>query len=125
MRVGGGPRLSRLSWFSLSELGRTVYFRVSRLGVGKFALETMVEGGPWNVPVLLPKTKQGEAMEGLRVFVYLHNDKAILTDLRVGRSVDVEGERAAASLRPPPAFSPSDAPHSCLFLFRSLSVCFV
>jgi hypothetical protein len=81
--------------------GQTVYFRVSRVGVGQFTLEMMVEGGPWghlttNGEPLLPKTKEkGEAMEGMRVFVLLNGKDVTVSDLRVGRSADVEGERAA------------------------------
>ena len=78
---------------------QTVYFRVSRVGVGQFTVEMMVEGGPWghltpNGKPLLPKTEGGEAMEGLRVYGHLYDDKATVSDLCVGRIVDVEGERA-------------------------------
>ena len=51
-------------------------------------MEMMVEGGPWghltpNGEPLLPKTKEGEAMEGMRVFVCLQGG-ATVSDLRVG-----------------------------------------
>jgi hypothetical protein len=71
--------------------GQTVYFRVSRVEVGQFKLEMMVEGGPWghltpNGGPLLPKTEEGEgeAMEGMRVYAELANG-ATVTDLRVGK----------------------------------------
>ena len=71
---------------------------------------------------LLPKTKEGEAMEGMRVFVYLTNSSATVSDLRVGnqrkkptksankrvQGADVEGERAVVP-RHYPSFSPLDA----------------
>jgi hypothetical protein len=93
---------------------QTVYFRVSRVGVGQFTLEMMVEGGPWghltpNGEPLLPKTQESEAMEGMRVWVFLGRG-ATVSDLRVSKQrkkptksankrvqgADVEGERAAA-----------------------------
>ena len=82
----------------IAQPGQTVYFRVSRVKVGQFKLEMMVEGGPWGhlTPegeTLRPKTKKGVAMEGMRLWARLVNDKAIVSDLRVGRCVDVvEGE---------------------------------
>jgi hypothetical protein len=101
--------------------GQTVYFRVSRVGVGQFTAEMMVEGGPWghltpNGEPLLPKTEEGVRvyegvllpMEGMRVYVYLHCG-ATVSDLRVGNQrkkpmksankrlqfADAEGEKAA------------------------------
>ena len=61
-------------------------------------------------------------MEGMRVFVYLNDEDATVSDLRVGKQrkkptksankrvqgVDVEGERAAVA-RHYPSFSPFDA----------------
>mgnify|MGYP004180058885 CR=1 FL=1 len=87
----------------------------------------MVEGGPWghltpNGEPLLPKTEEGEAMEGMRVYVNLWGGGATVSDLRVGnqrkkptksankrvQGADVEGERAAVP-RHYPSFSPFDA----------------
>ena len=93
----------------------------------QFTTEMMVEGGPWghltaNGEPLLPKTKEGEAMEGMRVFVGLCDAGATVSDLRVGKQrkkptksankrvqgADAEGERAAVP-RHCPSFSPFDA----------------
>ena len=83
--------------------GQTVHFRVSRVKVGQFKLEMMVEGGPWGhlTPegeTLRPKTDiaspwggQGEAMEGMRIYVGLGKDASV-SNLLVGRRVDVEGD---------------------------------
>jgi hypothetical protein len=102
----------------------------------------MVEGGPWghltpNGEPLLPKTEEGEAMEGMRVYVCLWDEGATVSDLRVGiqrkkptksankrvQGADVEGERAAVP-RHYPSFSPLDAmlfssPLSLSFFFLS------
>ena len=107
--------------------GQTAYFRVSRVEVGQFTAEMMVEGGPWghltpNGEPLLPKTKEGEAMEGMRLYVFLGYEGATVSDLRVGnqrkkpmksankrvQGVDAEGERAAVP-RHYPLVSPFDA----------------
>ena len=74
--------------------GQTVYFRVSRVEVGQFTVEMMVEGGPWghltpNGEPLLPKTEEGEAMEGMRVYVSLIDRGATVSDLRVGNMTAV------------------------------------
>jgi hypothetical protein len=107
--------------------GQTVYFRVSRVEAGQFTVEMMVEGGSWghltpNGEPLLPKTEEGEAMEGMRVCVELVDSSATVSDLRVGnqrkkptksankrvQGVGVEGETAAVP-RHYPSFSPLDA----------------
>jgi hypothetical protein len=99
---------------------------VSRVEMGQFTVEMMVEGGPWghltpNGEPLLPKTKEGEAMVGMRLYVWLGGG-ATVSDLRVGnqrkkptksankrvQGVDAEGERAAVR-RHYPSFSPFDA----------------
>jgi hypothetical protein len=120
---------------------QTVYFRVSRVEAGQFTTEMMVEGGPWghltpNGEPLLPKTVEGEAMEGMRVYVQLGGEGATVSDLRVGKQqrkkptksankrvqgADVEGEKAAVP-RHCPSFSPFDAMLFSSFL--SLALCF-
>jgi hypothetical protein len=83
------PELSHNKAIFKPQPGKTVYFRVSCVEVGQFTAEMMVEGGPWghltpNGEPLLPKTAEGEAMEGMRVFVYLERG-ATVSDLRVGK----------------------------------------
>jgi hypothetical protein len=133
------PPLTHNAAMFKPQSGQTVYFRVSRVEAGQFTFEMMVEGGPWghltpNGEPLLPKTKEGEAMEGMRVYVNLMNGGATVSDLRVGKQrkkptksankrvqgVDAEGERAAVP-RHYPSFSPFDA----MLLSLSLSVFFI
>jgi len=69
--------------------GQMVYLRVNRLGVGRFTVQLKVDSGPWghltpNGEPLLPKTKSGKPLDGLRVVVTLASDKALIGDLQVG-----------------------------------------
>ena len=77
-------------------------------------MEMMVAGGPWghltpNGEPLLPKTEEGEAMEGMRVSVCL-GAGATVSDLRVGNEQRKKPTKSAGNvLKASAASAPSEA----------------